>query len=51
MAVRHIPWVSPEEFLDSEAVAETKHTYYAGLVVAMAGSWVGHGTACANLIA
>lgn len=37
MSVRHTPWISPEEFLDQEAVSETKDMYYAGLVTAMAG--------------
>ena len=51
MAARHIPWISPEEFLDLEAVSETKHMYYAGSVTAMAGGSVAHGTICGNLIA
>ena len=51
MAVRHIPWISPEEFLDSEAVSETKHMYYAGSVTAMAGGSVGHWTIVGNLVA
>jgi Uma2 family endonuclease len=51
MAVRHIPWISPDEFLDQEAVSETKHMYYAGLVTAMAGGSVGHWTIAGNLVA
>ena len=50
MAVRHIPWISPEEFLDQEAVSETKHMYYAGSVTAMAGGSYEHGILAGNLL-
>jgi len=49
MVVRHIPWISPEEYLDQEAVSDTRHMYYAGLVTAMAGGSVAHGTIAMNL--
>jgi len=51
MAIRHIPWLSPDEYLDREAVSETKHMYFAGAVTAMAGGSVAHWTICGNLIA
>ena len=37
MAAHHISWISPDDYLDQEALAETKHMYYAGMVTAMAG--------------
>ena len=37
MAARHIPRITPDEYLDREALSETKHMYYAGMVTAMAG--------------
>ena len=43
MAARHIPWITPEEYLDREALSEIKHMFYAGLVTAMAR---GVGRAC-----
>lgn len=51
MAVQHIPRISADEFLDQEEVAETKHTYYAGVVTAMAGGSDEHGVLAANLLA
>jgi Uma2 family endonuclease len=50
MAVRHIPWISSDEFLDQEAASETKHIYYAGAVIAMAGGSYEHGVLAGNLI-
>jgi len=50
MAVRHIPWISPDEFLDQEALSETKHTYFAGLVTAMIGGTYEHGRIAGNLL-
>lgn len=49
MPVRDIPWTSPEEFLDQEVVSDTKHTYYQGLITAMAGGTLAHGTLAMNL--
>lgn len=49
MAVRHIPWISPEEFLDQELLSDTKHTYYQGATIAMAGGTLAHGTLAMNL--
>lgn len=51
MAARHIPWVSPEEYLDQEALSDTKHSYYAGTVLAMAGGLYTHGRLAGNLLA
>lgn len=50
MAARHIPWVSPEEFLDQEALSDTKHMYYAGTVTAMAGGSLPHAALAGRLI-
>ena len=50
MALRHIPWISPDEFLDQEATSETKHMYYAGMVMAMAGGSYEHGRLAGNLL-
>ena len=58
MAVPNIPWVSPDEYLDQEAVSETKHEYYKGVVTPLHGvgrpvaGWsVAHGTLKVNLLA
>jgi len=37
MAVQHIPWISPDKYLDQEMRSETKHAYYSGVIMAMAG--------------
>ena len=47
---RHIPWVSPDEFLDQEALSDTRHMYYAGVVTAMAGGSLPHATLAGNLL-
>ena len=39
-------WISPEEYMKGELVSETRHEYFAGEVVAMAGASLNH-----NLIA
>ena len=49
MAARNIPFISIDEFLDAEEVAETKHMYYAGVVTAMAGGSYEHGRLAMNL--
>ena len=43
MAARHIPWVSPDEFLDAETLADTRRAYHDGMVTAMAGGSFEHG--------
>lgn len=48
--MQSIPSVSPEEYLDQEAVAESRHTYFAGLITAMAGGSVAHGTITGSLV-
>ncbi len=35
-------WISPEEYLAGELVSPVRHEYFAGEVVAMAGSSVAH---------
>ena len=50
MAARHIPWITPEEYLDREAVSKSKHMYHAGLVTAMAGGSLAHWILAGNLI-
>ena len=50
MAAPNIPWVSPDEYLDQEAVSATKHMYFAGLATAMAGGSLAHGTIAGNLL-
>ena len=50
MAARHIPWITPDEYLDREAVSKSKHLYYAGLVTAMAGGSFAHWILATNLI-
>jgi hypothetical protein len=37
MAVRQIPWISPDEYLDEEEMSPTRHMYCAGMVAGMAG--------------
>ena len=51
MAAPNIPWISPDEYLDEEAGSASKHMYYTGLVTAMAGGSLAHGTIAGNLIA
>jgi len=50
MAARHIPWITPGEYLDQEAVSKSKHTYHAGLVTAMVGGSFAHWILAGNLI-
>lgn len=51
-------WISPDEFLDREAIAETKHEYFAGIVHPRGEPWVdgdgadaAHGVLLGNLLA
>lgn len=50
MAATPIPWITPDEFLDYEETADSKHMYYAGTVTAMAGGSLPHGTLSGNLL-
>ena len=50
MAARHIPWITPDEYLDQEALSKSKHMYYAGLVTAMAGGSYAHAILAGNLL-
>jgi Uma2 family endonuclease len=50
MAATPIPWISPDEFLDYEESADTKHMYYAGTAIAMAGGTLPHATLSGNLL-
>jgi hypothetical protein len=51
-------WISPDEFFDREAIAETKHEYFAGIVHPRGAPWVDgdgadtiHGVLLGNLVA
>ena len=50
MAARHIPFVTPDEYLDREARSGTKHMYYAGAVTAMAGGSLIHAILAGHLL-
>jgi Uma2 family endonuclease len=43
--------ISPEEYLEEERKAETKHEYYDGEIVAMSGASLPHNLIVANLVA
>src|SRR5271165_5076937 len=49
MAVSHIPWISPDEYLDREELSTTRHVYCAGVGTAMAGGSLAHGILAMNL--
>ena len=49
MAAQHVPWISPEEFLEHEEASRTKHSYTAGIVTAMAGGSSEHAVLAMNL--
>ena len=49
MAVRHIPRITPDEYLDREEISQTRHMYSAGVVTAMAGGSLAHGMLAMNL--
>ena len=49
MAVRHIPWISPAQYLDQEEMSSTRHMYCTGVVTAMAGGSLAHGMLAMNL--
>lgn len=50
MAAPVLKHISPKEYLDMEVVAEEKHEYFDGEVVAMAGARENHNRIVANLI-
>lgn len=43
-------WISPEEYLELEARAETKSEYFDGEIFAMAGTSFEHNLICSNLM-
>jgi len=45
-----LQYISPEEYLASERVAESKHEYFKGSVVALAGASLAHNRITANII-
>jgi Uma2 family endonuclease len=49
MALQHVPWISPDEYLDQEELSPTRHMYFAGVVTAMAGGSLNHGLLAMNL--
>jgi len=49
MAVRHIPWISPDQYLDQEELAPIRRVYFAGVVTAMADGSVAHALLAMNL--
>lgn len=49
MAAQHVPWISPDEFLEHEEASRTKHSYAAGIVTAMAGGSSEHAVLAMNL--
>lgn len=49
MAAHQVPWISPEQFLEQETIAETRHIYYCGVVTAMAGGSPAHSFLAMNL--
>jgi hypothetical protein len=49
MAVQHIPWISPDQYLDQEELSPTRQIYSAGVVTAVAGGSLAHGVLAMNL--
>ena len=49
MPAQHLPWISPDEFLDAEVMSEAKHFYHGGMITAMAGGSFEHGRLAGNL--
>ncbi len=50
MSTQAKPWVTPEEYLERERLAEYKSEYYRGEVFAMAGASLRHGLIVSNLV-
>ncbi len=49
MSTQAKPWITPEEYLERERLAEYKSEYYRGEVFAMAGASLRHGRIVRNL--
>lgn len=50
VALEHAWWISPVEYLQGEALAESKHEYVGGLVYAMAGAKNRHNQIASNAL-
>lgn len=50
VALEHGWWISPEEYLQGEELAETKHEYVGGVVYAMAGAKNRHNQIARNIL-
>ncbi len=50
-AADQAPWVSVEDYLESEKATEVRHEYIGGVLHAMAGGSREHNTICVNLVA
>ena len=49
-SLTNAPWLSPEQYLDGERLADIKSEYFDGNVYAMAGASEKHVSICTNLI-